>query len=79
MTGEPQALSMWVIYAKPLDAPDSFVARRWDMARGDRDFSPASACHVAPSLELVRAMLPEGLYRIDRSAGDEPHIVETWL
>lgn len=76
---DSQTLSMWVIYEKPRDFPCDFVARRWDMRRSDKDFHATQECHVKPTLEAVRAMLPQDLYRIERSAGDEPHIVEVWM
>jgi hypothetical protein len=34
---------------------------------------------AAPTLEGLRALLPQGLVMLARADGDEPQIVETWL
>ncbi|ARL77584.1 hypothetical protein [Burkholderia pseudomallei] len=69
-------LCSWTIYDHPLDYPDGFVAR---MFVGEK---PTNAALYGRTLDAVRAvlahMLPD-LYCMPRHAGDEPHIVETWL
>lgn len=73
------ALYLWTVYDKPLDYPGKFVARQWVVRRGEPEPLPTGQLIVAPTLDVVRRMLPPGLYRLDRSEGDEPHIVETWM
>lgn len=74
---EIPTLSMWVVYDHPADAPDTFVARRWDVTAGDP--TATSYLFTADTLEDLRAKLPLGLTRLDRSPLDDPVIVETWL
>lgn len=70
-------LSMWTVYNHPSDHPDHWVARRWEiLASGP---SPTDDKLLAGSVEDVRAMLPEGLFRLDRQEEDDPVIFETWL
>jgi hypothetical protein len=69
-------LDMWTIYDHPLDFPNHFVARRWEVTEEAR---PTNQIMVAPTLAILRAMLPPGLTRILRDPRDEPAIVETWL
>lgn len=71
-----EQLSMWVIYEKPLDHPDQYVARRWVC---DRDAKPTTDLLHAKSLELLRKQLPPGLSRINRAKTDHPIIVESWM
>ena len=70
-------LEMWVIYERPKDYPQGFVARRWLIAAGEP--RPTSVAFVADTLEGARAQLPPGLFRMDRQPDDEPQIVEVWL
>lgn len=71
------ALPMWVIYEKPSDHSDKFVARKWlidkEGAFGTDDM------FVGDSLDEVRGTLPPGLTRLPRAVSDDPVIVETWL
>lgn len=69
-------LEMWVISERPSDFPTKFVARKWEVAK-----TPELTADilVADSLEEVRGMIPQGLYRLARDPSDEPQIVETWL
>ena len=69
-------LPMWVVYDHPADYPDCFVARLWVSLH-----EPEATRHAitAPTLDALRALLPEGLTRLGRAFGDDPVIVETWL
>lgn len=71
-----QFLSMWVVYAHPLDCPDKFVARRW-LATDPP--SPTTDRKVADDLETLRQSLPIGLVCLPRQPEDDPVIVETWI
>lgn len=68
---------MWVVYERPSDYPEAYVARRWDIVDGC-DMATQEVL-VAATLEALREMLPEQLHRIARFAEDEPQIVEVWL
>lgn len=69
-------LPTWTVYRSPLDYPDNWVAR---MFLTLPEPQPTFYAVIGDSLEEVRRALPLGLWRIDRSPGDEPQIVETWL
>lgn len=70
-------LQLWVVYDRPRDFPNCFVARLFLV--GPEVNGPTNRCLLARSLEGVRRMLPPGLTRLDRHPTDEPQIVETWL
>lgn len=71
-------LSVWTVYDRPSDYPDSFVARRHVVRAGGITVATLDAV-FSTSLDGVRAKLPPGLYRMPRHADDEPHIVESWI
>ncbi|CAB3754123.1 hypothetical protein [Paraburkholderia humisilvae] len=66
-------LPIWVIYDKPSDIPDWFVARKWFLDR------PTSELRLGRTLDEVRAKLPAGLYRLPRDPSDDAKIVESWI
>lgn len=71
---------MWVVYDHPLDQPDFFVARRWEVGAGVE--RPTEDAILASSIGELRGLLRDrdpGLYRIPRQPGDDPVIMETWL
>jgi hypothetical protein len=71
------ALSLWTIYEKPLDHPDGFLARRHEAVKG---VTGPTQDHIVGDLAQIRAVFERaGLYKIPRSDGDEPQIVETWI
>jgi hypothetical protein len=66
-------LPMWTIYDHPKDHPEGFIARRFEsiMPTGDT---------LAGELEELREIfINAGLFKLPRSEGDEPQIVETWV
>lgn len=75
-----EPLSLWTIYDHPTDVPEpfGFVVRRWLVAT-DVETAPDSEVKFAMTLEEARALVPPGLYRLDRDPNDDPKIVETWI
>lgn len=74
---ERDTLRMWTIYQNPHDHPDRFVVRGWTVEHeAVPDEEPTA---VVDSLAAARRHVPIGLFRLDRSPGDDPTIVETWL
>ncbi|WP_448167720.1 hypothetical protein [Burkholderia ambifaria] len=72
--------SMWVIYERPSDYPNGYVARRCYAKSDGGVLVSHREFFTGDTLEEVRAHLkPFGLYRIDRDPRDEAQIVETWL
>ena len=71
-------LAMWTIYDHPTDFPDHFVAREWLVS--GRGAWPSGMVIWAATLNEVRLeLLSYGLTCLERSAEDDPAIVETWL
>lgn len=71
------ALELWTVYDRPADFPSSAVARHWLV--GPDGAASSDGLLIAPSLDLLRAMLPAGMVVIPRDERDDPAIVETWL
>lgn len=66
--------SLWTVYERPSDFPNSFVARRFTLA------GPTDDLIIGPTLDALRQRLAAcGLYMIPRSPDDDPVIVESWL
>jgi hypothetical protein len=66
-------LSMWTIYERPTDHPDGYIARRFESIMPTDDT-------LTGELGALREIFMEaGLFKLPRSAEDEPQIVETWL
>lgn len=70
-------LLIWVIYQAPRDYPAAFVARCFLIQNGDT--IATRSMFTADTLDEARALLPPGLTRFARDAGDDPVIVESWL
>jgi hypothetical protein len=71
------ALDVWTVYRDPRDFPGKWVARLHRVTAGVS--TPSSVHFVADTLDGVRALLPPGLFRLDRFELDEPHVYETWF
>lgn len=74
-------LRLYTIYDHPLDQPDSFVVRRWDIVSGQPPIR-TDQTWLRDTLEAARAVIaavhPDAVC-IARQEQDEPQIVETWL
>lgn len=71
-------LVLWTVYEKPTDYPNDFIARM-HVVTSSGTSGPTTAHVKAKTLEQIRTKLPPGLTRLNRSPGDEPQIVETWI
>jgi hypothetical protein len=65
--------SMWVVYEEPPAFPNQYVARRY------RSYVETGEFVVGDTLNDVRAKLPPGLMRIERSNQDDPMVRESWI
>lgn len=65
--------SMWVIYEEPPAFPNQYVARRY------RSYVETGEYVVGDTLNDVRAKLPPGLMRLERSSQDDPMVRESWI
>lgn len=92
MTEPEPPLRMWTIYESPADHPGKFVVRAFDIVAGNPDPVPLPECAVCETLTEARLQVPElytytregvtygsAPYCIERSPGDPPHVVETWI
>lgn len=70
-------MSLYTIYDKPPDFPDSYPVRRFDIT-GD-DVTPGPIVGQGKTLEAARSYVPVGLHRIARAVTDHPTIIESWL
>jgi hypothetical protein len=72
-------LSVWKVYNRPKDYPDSFVARRFETGNGKPD-AVATADMVTGDLAMIRESMEMcGLYCRPRAPSDDPVIVESWI
>ena len=72
MTGAE--LPIWVVYERPSDFPNCYVARLWI---GE---TPTDELIAATDVDDIRNALAErGLVKLDRHPQDDPRILETWL
>lgn len=77
---EPAVLSTWTIFASPADAPGRFVVRQFDVVQGQADPVPHEDATVHFTLESARNAVPDSAdVCFQRSPGDDPSIVETWM
>jgi hypothetical protein len=67
----------WTIYCRPLDFPNHYVIRQWDVT-DDGLVWHLCAC-VCDSLAEAREQVPVGTICFPREELDDPVIVETWL
>ena len=73
----PGNLSLWTVYDRPADYPTSAVARHWIVDAAGLAYTDGII--VAPSVDAVRALLPDDMVVIPRDEKDDPVIVETWI
>lgn len=66
-------LELWTVYDSPIDLPGRFVARKWVLDQ------PTNELVQDKTLDGLRAKLPRGLTRLERSPQDDPKILETWI
>jgi len=70
--------SFWVIYRRPIDFPDSeYVMREHVIDKGET--TPTENFIIGKTLEEMRAQVPPGAVRMERSPKDEPQIVEWYM
>ena len=70
-------LLIWTIYDHPLDYPEWFVARPHIIR--PKKTGPVPMHLIATDLNALRALLPDGLTRLERQPNDDPFILEVWV
>jgi hypothetical protein len=81
--GIRQIQKFFCIYDHPVDYPDYFLVRQWDIYEGILEPIPnehrlANSLPEARELAVSALSGPGGVVRIDRDLIDDPYIVETW-
>lgn len=71
------ASQMWVIYERPRDYPEHYVARLFYITTAGILAEPTA--HIADTLEDARLYVPQWAVRLPRYPNDEPQIVESWI
>lgn len=71
-------LSIWTVYDHPKDYPLEFVARRWEV-HPERELATLDVIRNKDLEPIREEMRRRGLFQMNRFAGDDPKIVETWM
>lgn len=69
----------YAVYERPLDFPNSYVARKWYIEPGKEPRPEKESFAISPTLEGIRALIPAGLTCLPRLPNDDPVIVEVWI
>jgi hypothetical protein len=73
-------LAIWTVYERPLDYPDKFVARLFEIE--GEGAKPTANIIITPDLQTLREILTLELHLsvcLPRHESDDPQIVECWL
>ena len=71
------SITFWVIYDHPKDFPNGFVLRPQFAVNGRVEISPLA--WYADDPEKLRAIMPPCCVLFERSEGDDPAILESWM
>jgi hypothetical protein len=67
-------LAIWTVYCRPSDYPTEYIARKFLLDKSTDEIVRS------PTIEGIhREMMRRRLIWMDRQAGDDPTIVETWV
>lgn len=72
-------MSLWSIYDHPKDFPHCFVARRYEITRGQGPIATQDHVTATSCDELRDRFASQGMMCLPRVPEDDPNIVETWL
>lgn len=70
--------TVWAVYDHPIDYPDFFIARKFDVLPGGG--RATNETHSSTSIDSIRKVLTsKGLYKHPRHCSDDPKILEVWV
>lgn len=73
-------MNLYTIYNSPIDYPDTYVVRRWEVEPPDNEPVAKNVVIIGQNLNEIRSALRNmGLFVIPRDESDDKKIVETWL
>lgn len=75
----PIVLTLWVIYDRPKDYPNSFVLRRQYVDRNNLIWADRNPVAIGDALEAIRTLIPVELHNMNRMPNDDPAIAEVWI
>lgn len=70
------SVPVWVVFK---EGPNAFAVRCWRLEDGALFAGDTPPAGAVATLEDARALIPEGLRRVERGPIEDPSIVETWL
>lgn len=70
---------IFAVYENPVDFPNKYVVRLWQINRKIRQPIATRYCVVKNTLEECREAIPLNLHRFGRDSSDDPQMVETWI
>ena len=70
-------VEIWTIYDRPLDFPEGFIARRFEVVPGSA--RPTTEALTGTLANLRREMERQGRVCLPRDPGDHPNVVESWI
>ncbi|MCI1248760.1 MAG: hypothetical protein LKG17_07605 [Megasphaera sp.] len=75
-------LIMVAIYKNPTDFPQTsmptYVARAW-VVKPAGVYAYIHLQYVTQEYETIKDAIPAGMYRVNRSTHDDPHVLETYI
>jgi len=74
-----ETISMYVIYDHPIDFPNKFVVRRWDIVPSVPAPIPNGNPILTDTIEAARLKIPTGCVRIRPDEEDDPKVAEIWF
>lgn len=66
-------LDIWTVYFNPKGYPGQYVVRKWEW-ENQTDIEI-----IGNTLQEVRSQIPPDLKKLDRQAGEDTCIVESWF
>jgi hypothetical protein len=75
---DPTVLNVYTIYRSPLDHPDFYVIRRFEVLPSGQMVATPDVT-LGLDIEEMRRLVPYGLTRLYRDPDDHSSVVETWV
>ena len=75
---EADHLYVWTIYKRMQPFPDEFIARKWEILKGE-SVDTGQMKHSVHLEEIRWALQQQGLVCLPRMTEDEEHIIESWI
>lgn len=77
-SGAEVVLTQYIVYEHPRDYPQGYVVRAWHLVRGQTEPLPDPGSWKVATLDLARAVIPDGMVNVGRLPGDDATVLEVW-